>query len=460
MLIGKPATPDERKATNRRKATMRTHHRVCKMNPDGAVNRSNKAQVQKDRVRIIRERLSKSSTICSSLPPSSSSLLPPSLSSTQAPISSLSSSPTIPPTECSFSLSDPAILCQSSKPCSRPPFSEPTSASSTNESKLEMESSKLLKTSALSVDGLGVGILALATVGDFTIESKDEKQDSSKLVWDRRRRHPPRTDGLKQCSKCDKIQTLDQFNVRHRPSGGHYSQCKGCVHEDSRNIARRKGAIIKLWDKDKTCADCGESNQSTFEHDHLDGGHATSGSGRKIKIIVRNSIDEIAWQLRQTASVCARCHRKRTEGRCTADRVTITGSSRRKFVRARVKLTEICDAEKRKIGACQVCKFWDPDRMYLFDWDHREREEKTCCVSGMSWYSVEQIKAEIAKCDLLCVNCHRIRTRVQMGWPDWKLSDFSADELKTAQLHIDKAATYTVSPTSTRLRRAVVFPST
>lgn len=47
------------------------------------------------------------------------------------------------------------------------------------------------------------------------------------------------------------------------------------------------------------------------------------------------------------------------------------------------------------------------------DFDHRVSSEKTNNVGtmvahGWSW---ELIEAEIAKCDLVCANCHRTRTR-------------------------------------------------
>ena len=47
------------------------------------------------------------------------------------------------------------------------------------------------------------------------------------------------------------------------------------------------------------------------------------------------------------------------------------------------------------------------------DFDHREGTEKRYNVASMfsHHYSRELIEAEILKCDLVCANCHRIRTR-------------------------------------------------
>jgi hypothetical protein len=45
------------------------------------------------------------------------------------------------------------------------------------------------------------------------------------------------------------------------------------------------------------------------------------------------------------------------------------------------------------------------------DFDHRNPDEKRYTVSEMRHESKELIAAEIAKCDLVCSNCHRVRTR-------------------------------------------------
>lgn len=48
---------------------------------------------------------------------------------------------------------------------------------------------------------------------------------------------------------------------------------------------------------------------------------------------------------------------------------------------------------------------------YVMDFDHREGETKIRSVAMMVRRSgLEALKAEIAKCDLVCSNCHRERT--------------------------------------------------
>ena len=47
---------------------------------------------------------------------------------------------------------------------------------------------------------------------------------------------------------------------------------------------------------------------------------------------------------------------------------------------------------------------------YVMDLDHREGEEKTANVNRLVWDSERTLRAEIAKCDVVCANCHRERT--------------------------------------------------
>jgi hypothetical protein len=54
------------------------------------------------------------------------------------------------------------------------------------------------------------------------------------------------------------------------------------------------------------------------------------------------------------------------------------------------------------------------------DFDHRPDEQKSFSISSgiMYKYNREAILKEVAKCDLVCANCHRIRTKAR-GRAQW-----------------------------------------
>ena len=64
-----------------------------------------------------------------------------------------------------------------------------------------------------------------------------------------------------------------------------------------------------------------------------------------------------------------------------------------------------------KSQPCHDCK--GTFEICCMDFDHRDGEEKSFNVGSMfaHHYSRQLIESEIAKCDLVCANCHRIRTR-------------------------------------------------
>lgn len=62
-----------------------------------------------------------------------------------------------------------------------------------------------------------------------------------------------------------------------------------------------------------------------------------------------------------------------------------------------------------KNNPCQDCKRHFPPE--CMDFDHRAGETKIATISQLTTCSLERILAEIAKCDLICANCHRTRTQ-------------------------------------------------
>jgi hypothetical protein len=60
---------------------------------------------------------------------------------------------------------------------------------------------------------------------------------------------------------------------------------------------------------------------------------------------------------------------------------------------------------------CKDCGRFYPH--YVMDFDHLGN--KVMNVSRMIGYKRERIEQEIAKCDLVCSNCHRIRTHTPVA---------------------------------------------
>lgn len=62
--------------------------------------------------------------------------------------------------------------------------------------------------------------------------------------------------------------------------------------------------------------------------------------------------------------------------------------------------------ELKAKSCCQHCPENHPG---CLDFHHREGQEKENCVSILvhSGYSLRRIKEEVAKCIILCANCHR-----------------------------------------------------
>ena len=63
---------------------------------------------------------------------------------------------------------------------------------------------------------------------------------------------------------------------------------------------------------------------------------------------------------------------------------------------------------KLKEKPCADCKRSYP--YYAMDFDHNTKQDKLGDIAHMLSFSIETIKKEISKCDLVCANCHRIRT--------------------------------------------------
>jgi hypothetical protein len=69
--------------------------------------------------------------------------------------------------------------------------------------------------------------------------------------------------------------------------------------------------------------------------------------------------------------------------------------------------------EVKESRPCADCRNFFPH--YVMDFDHRDASQKTAIVSRLvNHLSWRRLREEIAKCDLVCSNCHRIRTQERL----------------------------------------------
>jgi ABC-type Zn2+ transport system substrate-binding protein/surface adhesin len=66
--------------------------------------------------------------------------------------------------------------------------------------------------------------------------------------------------------------------------------------------------------------------------------------------------------------------------------------------------------QKIKSVPCADCHRWYPS--FVMDFDHVRGKKEFTISDEISQHkpSMERLLAEIAKCDIVCSNCHRIRT--------------------------------------------------
>lgn len=176
--------------------------------------------------------------------------------------------------------------------------------------------------------------------------------------------------------------------------------------EDLRRARARLQRIVDEWKK-QGCMDCGYDDIRAIDPDHLDGNTKDGHVSRLVQLCA--SAARIRAELEKCVPRCARCHRKVTQSQrpCAwRTAVRLPPSWRR-----RLEYQDRNDAIKVSLG-CVDCGWRDWARG--LDWDH-VRGKKLASIASLiaSNRPWREIEAEMGKCDLVCANCHRVRTAMR-----------------------------------------------
>ena len=126
------------------------------------------------------------------------------------------------------------------------------------------------------------------------------------------------------------------------------------------------------------------------------------GCGRKKKIA---RFPWLSRKLGRRHSVCEPCRGEKRNEYYSANVGIFVARNRRRYLRI------ISFVHELKSKPCTDCgRSFPPECM---DFDHRDSTSKVDKVSRLAQNcgSKSKILEEIAKCDLVCANCHRIRTK-------------------------------------------------
>jgi formate-dependent nitrite reductase cytochrome c552 subunit len=194
-----------------------------------------------------------------------------------------------------------------------------------------------------------------------------------------------------------------------RPTNVDY-YCRNREQEIFRVRARQHGTteMLREW-RQVPCADCGgrfEPHQMDFDHRDPSSKLFNLAAGRAMLM----STSKLRAEADKCDVVCANCHRLRTRQRWVGKpRKGRYGSpSAQRNVARWTRRTELL--AKLRAVPCADCGGRYP--FAAMDFDHRDPTTKQFTVSRMHIQRTteEEIFAEVAKCDVVCANCHRLRT--------------------------------------------------
>ncbi len=192
---------------------------------------------------------------------------------------------------------------------------------------------------------------------------------------------------------------------------------KGTVKRrlDSPEVAKakrgRRYAHMRVWldaQKGAPCPDCGKRfPPECMDFDHLPGVEKCFTVGARFLGVSRARLEA---EIAKCELVCASCHRvrswriRRHTTRHPLELAQTPNADRQR--RANAKRRALLD--EAKDAPCVDCgDRFDPCCM---DFDHRPGTTKRFNIGVNMRRAWRIVKAEIAKCDVVCASCHRVRT--------------------------------------------------
>lgn len=203
---------------------------------------------------------------------------------------------------------------------------------------------------------------------------------------------------VKICKRClYKYPTSDFKTDLRKIVGVLCSTCREYMFQRNDKIANH---YLNIKMESGPCIDCGNDDIRVLEFDHVD------RDTKRFNVSNCGSIKKLEEEMKKCVLRCGICHRKRTKIQCNHG----IGILRR----GKIHIDNI----KKDIGSCAHCGWYDDECLEALEFDHIDPNTKKNSISTMvaNSESIENIDIEIQKCQLLCVNCHKLKTIENNGY--------------------------------------------
>lgn len=182
----------------------------------------------------------------------------------------------------------------------------------------------------------------------------------------------------------------------------HYLNNKSKYRDSLRKRKKRNKEFV--YSMKMECLQCGLKDKVCLDFHHLGDKHKNVSK----LINEATTIDKLRLEIKKCETLCGNCHRKKHHPEDLPD-----GSGWKNFNAARIR--------KRKwfidfIGKSKCCGCSEKDQRCL-EFHHLRDKKFTISYLLTSGHSLEYLKKEIDKCEILCTNCHR--KKHQAGVAQW-----------------------------------------
>jgi hypothetical protein len=229
--------------------------------------------------------------------------------------------------------------------------------------------------------------------------------------------------GHKLCKRCLKYYCIDDFGKDAKCTSCNTCRDKKEKHWNRNDPKTSTHRLVNYYTQVKKtckCIDCGIDDFRLLEFDHKDPKH------KKNCVRRMTTVDAMEEEMKKCEVRCSRCHRIKTYFEKTLLASSSEDSRIKYHQDRRTHSRTLVNNKKLQIGKCEMCGWFDEKHLYAMDFDHLNPEDKKQTIARMvsTGCSETTLMAEIAKCRLLCANCHRLHTLQQCDYLHYSNIDY------------------------------------